>query len=209
MKSINKYLIIILLFFTFLLFFNISNVKAYTLLELKDEALFNLIYETEQYKSGDYNFIIGSNDIDYYKIIFIKKSDNFKCYITNYGNGRATLNYSPRSAEVIYFADKNPTFLKNGGSNNGANSNFIYKTDVSNRSYLYATFDIYTDNTYSEFFFQVPVQETTTIPVLVETVEQIPTVMTTVMKIIIPVGLAILGIGLIIYLMKQVIYLHL
>lgn len=55
-------------------------------------------------------------------------------------------------------------------------------------------------------FFTVPVQETTTIPVLVETVKQIPTVMAKVMKIIIPIGLTILGIGLLIYLIKQVIY---
>lgn len=205
MKSRNKFLIIILLTFVFLLFLNISNVKAYTLLELKDENLFNLIYETEQYKSGNYNFIIGSNDLDYYKIIFIKKSDNFKCYITDYGSGRATLHYSPKSEEVIYFANKNPTSLNSGGSNNGANSNFIYKTNQSDRCYFYSTCDVYTDNTYSELFFQVPVQETTTIPAL-ETVEQIPTAMAKVMKIIIPIGLTILGVGLLIYLIKQVIY---
>lgn len=54
-------------------------------------------------------------------------------------------------------------------------------------------------------FFTVPVQETTTIPAL-ETVEQIPTAMAKVMKIIIPIGLTILGVGLLIYLIKQVIY---
>lgn len=54
-----------------------------------------------------------------------------------------------------------------------------------------------------DYFFQLPVTEVV-IPTL-ETAEQIPEAITTTLKIMIPVGLIVLSVGLVIYLIKRVI----
>ena len=87
--------------------------------------------------------------------------------------------------------------------------NYNFKTTavsrVSTFSFIYSNIDVMKGSNSNEIFFQkTPVTEVE-IPAL-ETAEQIPEAMATALKIIIPVGLAILVIGLIIYLIKCVIY---
>ena len=87
--------------------------------------------------------------------------------------------------------------------------NYNFKTTavsrVSTFSFIYSNIDVMKGSNSNEIFFQKTPVTAVEIPAL-ETAEQIPEAMATALKIIIPVGLAILGIGLIIYLIKYVIY---
>lgn len=87
--------------------------------------------------------------------------------------------------------------------------NYNFKTTavsrVSTFSFIYSNIDVMKGSNSNEIFFQKTPVTAVEIPAL-ETAEQIPEAMATALKIIIPVGLAILVIGLIIYLIKCVIY---
>ena len=87
--------------------------------------------------------------------------------------------------------------------------NYNFKTTavsrVSTFSFIYSNIDVMKGSNSNEIFFQKTPVTAVEIPAL-ESAEQIPEAMATALKIIIPVGLAILGIGLIIYLIKYVIY---
>ena len=87
--------------------------------------------------------------------------------------------------------------------------NYNFKTTavsrVSTFSFIYSNIDVMKGSNSNEIFFQKTPVTAVEIPAL-ESAEQIPEAMATALKIIIPVGLAILGIGLIIYLIKCVIY---
>lgn len=87
--------------------------------------------------------------------------------------------------------------------------NYNFKTTavsrVSTFSFIYSNIDVMKGSNSNEIFFQKTPVTAVEIPAL-ETAEQIPEAMSTALKIIIPVGLAILVIGLIIYLIKFVIY---
>lgn len=87
--------------------------------------------------------------------------------------------------------------------------NYNFKTTavsrVSTFSFIYSNIDVMKGSNSNEIFFQKTPVTAVEIPAL-ETAEQIPEAMATALKIIIPVGLAILVIILIIYLIKCVIY---
>lgn len=87
--------------------------------------------------------------------------------------------------------------------------NYNFKTTavsrVSTFTFIYSNIDVMKGSNSNEIFFQKTPVTAVEIPAL-ETAEQIPEAMATALKIIIPVGLAILVIGLIIYLIKCVIY---
>lgn len=87
--------------------------------------------------------------------------------------------------------------------------NYNFKTTavsrVSTFSFIYSNIDVMKGSNSNEIFFQKTPVTAVEIPAL-ETAEQIPEAMATALKIIIPVGLAILVISLIIYLIKCVIY---
>ena len=87
--------------------------------------------------------------------------------------------------------------------------NYNFKTTavsrVSTFSFIYSNIDVMKGSNSNEIFFQKTPVTAVEIPAL-ESAEQIPEAMATALKIIIPVGLAILVIGLIIYLIKCVIY---
>lgn len=87
--------------------------------------------------------------------------------------------------------------------------NYNFKTTavsrVSTFTFICSNIDVMKGSNSNEIFFQKTPVTAVEIPAL-ETAEQIPEAMATALKIIIPVGLAILVIGLIIYLIKCVIY---
>ena len=84
--------------------------------------------------------------------------------------------------------------------------NYNFKTTavsrVSTFSFIYSNIDVMKGSNSNEIFFQKTPVTAVEIPAL-ETAEQIPEAMATALKIIIPVGLAILVIGLIIYLINK------
>lgn len=84
-------------------------------------------------------------------------------------------------------------------------------TKVANMNIRYASQGIYNSD-FTTFFFKTPLTEqpettpeTVEIPA-VETVEQIPEMIVTTLKLIIPVGLVVLSVVLVIYLVRRVIY---
>ena len=87
--------------------------------------------------------------------------------------------------------------------------NYNFKTTavsrVSTFTFICSNIDVMKGSNSNEIFFQKTPVTAVEIPAL-ESAEQIPEAMATALKIIIPVGLAILVIGLIIYLIKCVIY---
>ena len=105
----NKILSILCVFILVSCLFINNNVFAANTVEvidIEDEALFNLIYETEEYKSGDYYFVIGRDDAKYYKIIFLKKTDGLKAYIDNFTGSMYHINYSVANAQIHYKANR-------------------------------------------------------------------------------------------------------
>ena len=119
--------------------------------------------------------------------------------------------------EKPYVENDNISFKNKSGSlgnvigyllkNNTWNYNFktTAVSRVSTFSFIYSNIDVMKGSNSNEIFFQKTPVTAVEIPAL-ETAEQIPEAMATALKIIIPVGLAILVIGLIIYLIKCVIY---
>lgn len=157
----NKILSILCVFILVSCLFINNNVFAANtvdVIDIEDEALFNLIYQTEEYKSGDYYFVVGRGDNSsaYYKIVFLKKTDNLKAYVNNFSGSDYYVYYSVGNDQSIYKATINPTelvFLENKISHK---SNLFY---LSKSGMFYANFDIYSDNTYTDFFFKAPIME--------------------------------------------------
>lgn len=182
--------------------FNISYVYADNTVKvnlIEDKQLLELIYETEEYKSGKYCFYVARNDLTYYKIIFLLKTDNLKVYIDSFSGGSYNVIYNASTLRVCYFAEKNPTTLRKQYSSKDT----FDKLYNSGSGEFYANFSIYADNTYKDFFLIVPtssyqIQE-------IAKVEELPKVIMETMKIIIPIGLVIFGILLLILLIKSVI----
>ena len=156
---INKILSILCVFILVSCLFINNNVFAANtvdVIDIEDEALFNLIYQTEEYKSGDYYFVVGRNDVSYYKIVFLRKTDNLKAYVNNFSGSEYYIYYSVGIAQSIYRASKNPTELTLMETKDSNKSNKLYN---SKSGEFYANFDIYSDNTYTDFFFKAPIME--------------------------------------------------
>lgn len=211
----SKIFITFLFLLTFILFFNVTNVFARTLDELSFPESLESICDTEEIYNGLISLPEFSDEYFYYyrrgyDVVFIRKSafPDFKFYIeptvsssdpnryciihSGIGNITAT-----DSNDIVHYIWKDTYFKKSG-----VNS-FSYTYDGGTNNIIggYTNAVIYTDSTCSEVFFQVPVQGVV-IPAL-ETAEQIPQVIAKTLMILIPVGLVVLGIGLVVYLIKQ------
>jgi len=188
----NKIILTFFVLLGFILFFNISNVFAFTFtcnngsstetIELPDVA--------EEYQSYfDLPYIISNQDG--YIIRFLADDDSF-FYL---------------DGDLVGWSGTIHQFKFNGSSWNYKfnNNNIFGRTSILNHIYLNAT--IYSDGNKTDVFFQRPPQkvEGITIPTL-ETAQQIPQAIVTTLKILIPVGLVLLSIGLVVYLIKRVRY---
>ena len=146
--------ILIIGFLLAICIFSNNNIFAANSLEpqkIEDKQLFTLIYETEEYKSGNYYLLIGRNDLGYYKILFLKKTDTLKVYVDNFNGNDYRVYYSEPVSQVWYNADKNPTSLSLQNKNFIENDNKFYK---SNSREFYSDFNIYSDNTYTSLFYE-------------------------------------------------------
>ena len=166
---------------------------------IPDDAYKSFI-ESDLYKSNKYNYLL-SCDNGTCRIYLWEKTKNVKIYQTSIINY-----YDSNISEYgcLYY-----TVRESGGTLNLESSSlksFHNSCHMSgNKIYMLTNVNVYTDETCSKIFFQGSPVTAVEIPAL-ETAEQIPEAMATALKIIIPVGLAILVIGLIIYLIKCVIY---
>lgn len=160
MKLQNKILLMLIIAFSFILFFNISNVKASNDIiptRIENETLFNLIYETDEYLSGNYVFYIAhpTNSSSELTVMFLKYSDDLKVYVDNFSGSEYRVYYNKSVQRVNYSYYKNGTTLNKNWSGNASSDTFGYSSTAE----FYSNFDIYNDNTYTTLFFQVPVVE--------------------------------------------------
>lgn len=200
MKLKNKILLIVFLILMFILFLNTSNVFA----------SFNFTY-------NDTNYTVPDIPTDYpYYLIIDKGNGVFRLYmcenemifktVTLANGSKSILLYSTVSAGTIYqytnLAGDNVTISDLYRSIGTGTSLAI---DYNTVSIVYSNHDLYHGG---ELVFQSPVTEVpgVLIPAL-ETAEEVPQAMAQTLKIVIPVCLIVLGIGLLIYLIKRVIYL--
>lgn len=142
---------------------------------------------------SNYKYVILKDNTNTWLLIFDDLLEN--PYVEN--DNISFKNKSGSLGNVIGYLLKNNTW------------NYNFKTTavsrVSTFSFIYSNIDVMKGSNSNEIFFQKTPVTAVEIPAL-ETAEQIPEAMATALKIIIPVGLAILVIGLIIYLIKCVIY---
>jgi len=212
MKLLNKIFISFLL--AFILFFNINNVFASDEVAFEgnvEEGAWDCIINLPEYTSGNY-YLYVTKYYSEYKVFFVEKVFNYNCYflkedftVSKYG--------ILEECNHLYFnqaVNLNVYTVSADGSdcikdyNNVTEEEFIC---INPYDHSYSSTYIYTDNTYTTLFFPLPVTEVT-IPSL-EAVEQIPGIMTTILKITLPIGLIVLGIGLVILVVKSVICRHL
>ena len=217
----NKIFIIFFVLLGFILFFNINNVFAAgtyenVVVSSFPEDILNALEDIEYYNSTDYYYYLRYSANKTY-VNFIEKSQctDFYAYF-----GFDFRNSDNLYVSAIYYGSSTPfteiTYLYNSGSKsfeflaspNNITSTYVYIDPYDiNSIYFNSNFNVYTDNTLSTIFFQSPVTEIqgVTIPAL-ETAEQIPQAIATTLKILIPVGLIVLSSGLVVYLIKRVIY---
>ena len=188
MKLRNKILLICFLLLMFTLFLNTSNVFAsfnfkynnieYSVPDIPEEYKYFLIYQTD---SGVIQLYACNNTIllKDYKV----------------GTTQLTGFCSSVSGDTIY------SYRKNGGIFEYKNETTGYSQVPSSYEIIYSNHDVYYGD---ELVFQSPVTDKAVIPAL-ETAEEVPKAMVQTLRILIPVGLIVLGIGLVIYLIRRVI----
>lgn len=209
----NKLFIIFIALFIFILFFSINNsfaISSYEEISIHsyDENLLNALDEVEYYGNPDYYYFIYTNGNQKTLLQFIKKSEctNFKSYMTfNYNSLKNLVNF-------YYSSDTEYTLIEYSYDGNSFNYEFT-GTRSSSMSYLYGysvSDDVYFNfisncNVYLDDFETVFFQPVTgvVIPAL-ETAQEVPTAMVQTLKIIIPVGLVLFGIGLSVYLIRRI-----
>lgn len=124
---------------------------------------------------------------------------DYKFYLIDRNNYKEISYSCDGSSGLWYFASFN-----NSNNSFGSFRKSIYNSlslENFDRSIYNSTINVYTDSSLETVFFY----PTAIIPTLKQ-VEEIPKAITATLQIMIPVGLVVLGIGLIIYLIKRVIY---
>jgi len=222
MKLKNIFILIFSFTFLFILFFNINNVFAITLNDLSfpdslrsacgSDDIYNNLVNLPEFNNDYYYFFRNNRGVSI-DVNFIKKSafPDFKLYIevsTSSSNparyctlrsGLGNISATNPGDIVIYVYDNS---ISNFVKHSSTSFNYSYLDGENNIITSYTNATIYTDNTFSDVFFQVPVQEVV-IPAL-ETAQEVPMAMIQTLKILIPVGLVLFGIGLSVYLIRRI-----
>lgn len=169
------------------------------------QSLISKIKKEDSFVSGNYYYflIAGDGGFTYYKVLkssFDSSNDLFISYNTNNHNYLSC--YERPAYSFSYINSKNENIL------HFTNLNFY--PDFDNRiltTYFWTNYDKpiqikykNTDKGFGSFFGVAPTFK------LTKEVGQIPEIMTKIIKQILPIGLIVLGIGLLIYLIRRVIY---
>lgn len=175
-------------------------------LDFSDEV-YNVLKTLPEYSQQNKYWIIvtGYEYGNKVSIRFIEIQENLKFYLyCREWSGNCKLYGNKNISFIEYTIDSNGKNLSNRNVVNNVQIN-IYcdgkQINGQHATWLYSTTDIYSDNTYTDFFFQT---EKYKIPILKQ-VEELPKAVIVVMKLIIPVGLGILSMLLLIFLIKYVI----
>lgn len=200
MKIKNKLFMTFLFLLAFILFFNIKNVFA-----------INVSINDNTYNIPDFSSVI---EYDYQFICLNEESNIF--YLVDsmsplYYDGYNTIDYF--NSHQQFKTLNSDTFKAYKYSSDSSEwSSWSSNTSVNFKTsyiYIYSNYDVMNGiNGTSVFFQQTPVKEVTAIQIpALETAEQIPEAIAKTLMIVIPVGLIVLGTGLVIYLIKRAIYL--
>lgn len=175
-KILSIFLIVILISFCF-----INSVFAVT--TNVPESFLNLIYNTEDYKSGNYFLMVTENDTTKYKVYFIPKNDNLKVYCDG-----SKIYFNPSVSGVKVYGAGDTGLGSLIGTYSFSSEKYMH--DSSNL--FFAEFDVYTDSTYSDFFFDTP---TVLFQVLekVEMTQEITTTIVGLAKLLIPLLVCLIG----------------
>lgn len=154
MKNKVLSILFIFIFISFLFINNSFAANDLTPIEIVDEKLFNLIYDHELYKSGDYHFFIGGNDMTTYKIIFIKKADNLKIYIDGFNSSNSSywLYFNQPSIVYTFMFHQGGTQLYKINGDYSTSRELLYKPSTG----FYSTIDVYNDDSYTDYFLKLP-----------------------------------------------------
>lgn len=184
MKLKNKILLISFLLLIFILFLNTNNVFA-----SYDFTYNNVNYSLPDLPDYDYYFICDFNEDMY--IAYCSNSPLILGQTTSY-----YVETNPSGSTVYSYK-----YVKNGDFE-FVRANYSSRFDLASgiSSIINTSHDLYCGET---LVFQRPVADKSVIPAL-ETAEEVPKAMVQTLKILIPVGLIVLGIGLAIYLIKRV-----
>lgn len=185
MKNIFKNKIFLTLLFSLIIISFYSSVFAYsetfTYNDLNysffvNDNCWNKIIELEEYKSGEYNyFIYTENQITH--ICFFKKSDNINLYLDMSGIGSSKCNFNGDLSSITGYIEYRINESGSGLSLYSSNatrfswSNF-YTTGRT--LYMITNMDVYTDSSLTDFFFKAPqiTVEPETKEILAETLEE-------------------------------------
>ena len=184
----NKVFIISFIVLILFSFFVSSGVYAYSI----DDVTNDMIQDAINYGNSNFgcsNFIIFT-DGDKLYCTWLTSSDSFS-YVNN---------------NRLYFSDL-PVYTSTAFNNGHWNTPYSFDGSYDHGAsftYFYSVNNIYTDSSKSTVFFQTPPR--VVVPEIAE-VRQIPVAMVKVLKVILPVGLIVLAIGLLIYLTRRVIFL--
>ena len=225
MKIKNKILILLIISFIFIMFFNVKEIFAVNVtvdsncpnlvqmeMSFPEVKIENLSYYYDD-EGGYYDLNTG------YIVQYDNASSSYYLYIFRFYNGNyfyVGLDDNGANAircngyMTVYIAENGMWKLVSKLSGDAySNDKTNPRGCISLNNPIYLNCNVYSDKDKTGFFFPEPIPEipeipATTIPAL-ETVEQIPTAMVETLKLIIPVGLVIFGIVLLISLIKSVI----
>lgn len=225
MKIKNKLLILLVISFVFIFFFNVKEILAVnvtvnsncpnsnlTEMSFPEVTIENLSYyydEEEGYYDLNTGYIVQYDNASscYYLYIFRFYDGNY-FYVGLDDNGNNAIRC--HGYMTVYKTEGSIWKLTNKLSGDAYGIAHVSpKGCISLDNPIYLNCNVYSDIDKTGFFFPEPIPEipeipATTIPAL-ETVEQIPTAMVEILKLIVPVGLVIFGIVLLISLIKSVI----
>lgn len=201
----NKFIIIFLFIFLILLFFNVNSSFAsvtytsedatYTLpdipFDIEEHPIYFLVLNT----SGDFQIAYPETTVEG-EIGKVFKTTNYGTCICYYILDTDT------TGQWVYYTCPKDVSIWNGPKVTSAKS--IQHIDTI----IYASKDIYESYVSGTVFFpQTPVSNKTLVTLeMITKVEEIPKMMVKVVTILIQVGLVVLGIGLVICLIKRVVY---
>lgn len=197
--KIKKILIIILLFTMLFATILNTNILGYThttentTFEIADN-LYALIFEHEYYNQYE-EWLCYTWGNDFIVRYYNKPSVDFKIRKSN--NTLQPTEYVFMK-EIVYYKDSGNT--KNIADVTQFKPGNLYRFEINS---LFSSMPIYTDNTYTVFFFN-PTIVRYKIPIIAE-VQEITGIITGTMKIIIPIGLTLFGMLLLVWLIRLVI----
>ncbi len=192
-KIKNKIIFILPIMLVFLCFFSINSYANYDEI-LENNDIYSKIITDARSRWDSQGMILtkSDNETGYYKVYVYDTSKIKATFVDNHleyiCTGFTRLDYLYYTEEGVFISKYNGDTLSSGSK--------TYNTTIED--YLYSRLIIYDDkgdtvNPYQPVLFQIT------------QVEQIPEIVIRTMKMIIPVGLVVLLIGLLIYVIKSVI----